>query len=154
MRALPFTKKEGLAFARWLRKNAAKLTLSHVDYKAKTDGLPTLHQGAGGSQVEGAKRWAEAIDSWFGKRRKDKGLELRVVAGHVRKAETWEEANLAVQKLNLVGEYTGAQGLLTLLYGVCGGDASLCFSDNFDKSSMRDWCAAGDAGDLDSEALR
>ena len=65
------------------------------------------------------------------------------VAARVRSSTTWQEANVTVQTLPGVGDYTGAQALLQVLFGVYEGDAAACFTDHFQVASMRDWCAYG-----------
>ena len=42
-----------------------------------------------------------------------------------------------------VGDYTAAQGLCTLIFGVFGGDTSKVFGAAFDVQSMADWAGAG-----------
>ena len=134
LHALPCTEEEALAFASWLKKNEQRL-------RACKDGGNKMWAGAG-NQVQGF-RWVGALRSWFGKPPGNQS-PLRAVASKVRAARTWEEANLAVQKLDRVGPYTGAQGLCTLLFGVCGGDFSLVFdNEGFDTGSLLDWCAYG-----------
>ena len=82
---------------------------------------PTMFAEAG-FQVQGAKRWADSLRTWFGVRAEDqskypdgKWPTLASVACRVRAATTWKEANVAVQALTPVGPYTGAQALCTLL---------------------------------------
>ena len=137
LHALPCTEEEALAFASWLKKNEQRL-------RACKDGGNKMWAGAG-NQVQGF-RWVGALRSWFGKPPGNQS-PLRAVASKVRAARTWEEANLAVQArhggLPLMGPYNAAQGLLTLLHGVCGGDCTHCFDASFDVASMRVWCGFG-----------
>ena len=132
LHGLPCTENEALQFTAWLKKNEARL-------RRPTDGGPKMWAGAG-NQVQGF-RWIKYLRSWF---RGPSEKQLRTVATKVRAASTWEEANRAVQKLASIGGYSGAQGLCTLVFGVCAGDFSLAFSKGFDNTSLLDWCAYGD----------
>jgi hypothetical protein len=135
--AIPSNEEEALHLADYL---------THVGYYARK---PSMFAGAG-FQVQGARRWADALRTWFGvpaldqqKYPSGKQWTLAQVAAEVRAAKTWEEANGLVQKLAPVGSYTGAQALCTLLYGVFDGEASRCFGPAFDERSMVDYCAPG-----------
>lgn len=96
-----------------------------------------------GFQTQGF-RWADYLRRWLQRPADGDGAcFIEVVAAQVRRGATWQEANLTVQTLPGVGDYTGAQALLQVLFGVFGGDATLCFTAAFDVSSMRNWCAYG-----------
>ena len=134
--ALPCSKKEGLAFARWLVKNGPGFK------------KPSMFTGCG-NRAQGSGPWSDALHAWLTPADAEAGPAslLEAVARKVRAARTWEEANLAVQArhggLPLMGPYNAAQGLLTLLHGVCGGDCTHCFDASFDVASMRVWCGFG-----------
>ena len=42
-----------------------------------------------------------------------------------------------------IGNFTGAQGLLRMLYGVFRGDTTKLFSKDFDQNSMKYQCLSG-----------
>ena len=94
-----------------------------------------------GFQTQGF-RWSDYFWRWL--RPVDEGVVclFESVADKVRRSATWQEANVTVQTLPGVGDYTGAQALLQVLFGVFGGAAPSCFT-NFDSKSAR--AAAADS---------
>ena len=142
--AFPLCKAEALAVAAELRAVAA---MPHNERPKR----PSWFEGDA-SQVQGFGKWADAFALWFDES-KPAGTLKQAVAD-LRKARRWDEANLILQRLKCVGDYTAAQGLCTLVFGAYEGDASQIFHPNgYDKVSMLDWCAHGPGPKTSIEAM-
>ena len=74
---------------------------------------------------------------------------LSDVARDVRGAASWRAANQAAQALYCVGDYTGAQGLCTLLFGVCSSAEQL-FDNPVDATADMATCCFTGPGPVDS----
>ena len=72
---------------------------------------------------------------------------MDALSAKLRAAKTWKEANQCLKATLLnVGEYTAAQGLCTLVFGVLRGDVTLLFGKDYTTEgpgSMLEWCGHG-----------
>ena len=99
----------------------------------------------GASQVQSFESWATAFGKqWF---QKGGARSIKAAVAKLRAAKTWKEANQCLKATLLnVGEYTAAQGLCTLVFGVLRGDVTLLFGKDYTTEgpgSMLEWCGHG-----------
>ena len=134
MWAVAKTKEEKATVARWKKKNfptKAWLPSTDLERGLMRRWLAREHRKGPGQhravafhpnfQSQGFGKWADGLGdkgSW-------KWAHVEQVAQEVRGAKSWASALDSLKTLSNVGEYTAAQGLCGLYFGVYGGNEGL-----------------------------
>ena len=143
---LPSSAAEIAHFRRWLREadKGEHGRGTPEERKRVAEGRPKMFAGAS-YQVQSCTKWFDYLGKWLSpKENPSPGkLNLQTAARKLWESKTWLEANEVVIRLPGIGNFTGAQGLLRMLYGVFRGDTTKLFNKDFDQNSMKYQCLSG-----------